>query len=284
MTRLRALAPAATALVLGACADEPTAPGLRADGPPSYETNAIVLESPDHGPMLCLGAIPASYPPLCGTVPLSNWDWGMVDGEESASGTTWGTFHLVGTYDGTTFTVTDAGAEQPPVGTGDEDPIDAGCPEPVGGWVAPDPARASDSDLQATMRAAQGAPDFAGFWIDYVDEPGEGSVPTGGIIVNAAYTGDLERHESELRGVWGGPLCVVGSERTYEELRAIQDELSSEVGTELGLEVLGSGVSQHENVVDVEVVVADEDARLAVEERYGVGAVALHPALTPVDR
>ncbi|MGH2591791.1 MAG: hypothetical protein ACRDGW_13485, partial [Actinomycetota bacterium] len=74
-----------------------------------YEANTTILESRDHGPELCLGGVADSYPPQCGGVPIANWDWDLVDGEESASGTTWGNFHVVGNYDGSTFTVADAG-------------------------------------------------------------------------------------------------------------------------------------------------------------------------------
>ncbi|MEO6510965.1 MAG: hypothetical protein ABIO16_08255, partial [Nocardioides sp.] len=59
------------------------------------------------GPELCLGAVAESYPPQCGGPAVADFDFGDV-GAETAGGVTWGQYALTGTYDGTTFTVTDA--------------------------------------------------------------------------------------------------------------------------------------------------------------------------------
>jgi hypothetical protein len=248
-----------------------------------YEANTTILESREHGPELCLGGVADSLPPQCGGVPIANWGWDMVDGEESASGTTWGTFHVVGTYDGSTFTVSDAGPyEMPP---SDSPDFTAPCPEPAGGWVAPDPDRATDDDMRAAARAAEDEPDSAGVWIDYVGEPPTDEVPVapGGVILVAAFTGNLERHEAELHEVWGGPLCVTQHERTLRDLMRIQAELGSEIGVELGLQGTWSAVDVVQNEVEFGVVVADDEMRAAIDARYGAGAVRLMPALTPVD-
>ncbi|QHO69823.1 hypothetical protein [Marisediminicola antarctica] len=69
-----------------------------------------VLQKDGDDPQLCLGAVAESYPPPCGGPPISGWDWATVDGEESASGVTWGTYAVQGTWDGARFTVT-----QPPI-------------------------------------------------------------------------------------------------------------------------------------------------------------------------
>jgi hypothetical protein len=280
----RVFAPVATSIllfVLGACGDPPVDPADPGSGaePGRYEADGTVLEGPDHGAELCLGGIAESYPPQCSGLPIPNWDWSDVEGEESASGTTWGTFHVVGTYDGAAFTVLEVGAYEPP----SSDPADftAPCPEPVGGWAALDLARATDADLWTVMHAAEGEPDSAGFWIDYVDEPSE-RTPDGGIIAIAAFTGDLERHEVELRELWGGPLCVTLHERTQAELNRIQEELGGEVGASLGLQTTWSSGNVVDNLVEVGVVVAGDDIVAAVEERYGAGAVLLVPALEPV--
>lgn len=48
-----------------------------------------------------------SLPPQCGGVPITNWDWDAVEREESASGTTWGEWHVVGTYADGALTLTE---------------------------------------------------------------------------------------------------------------------------------------------------------------------------------
>jgi hypothetical protein len=273
----------ASALMLSAsCAERPPAgPGGSVDGSSEYEADTTVLESSDHGPMLCLGAIAGSYPPQCGDIPIENWDWGSVEGEESASGTTWGSFHVVGTYHGTSFTLIEAGPFQPSPRE-DGDPVDTPCAEPEGGWVSVDATKATEEDMLATMHAAEDEPDYAGFWIDYVEEPGEGPVAPGGIIANVAFTGDVERHTAEIRERWGGPLCVVELKWALDALERAHRELRGAVGSELGLQVLGSGISMNRNRLEMGVVVLAEEARRAVDERYGEGAVLLVPALTPV--
>jgi hypothetical protein len=280
--RLTLLALAGALVALGACADpEPGGPaGVGVEEPQRFQADATILEGPDHGPELCLGGVAESLPPQCGGVPIANWDWALVEGEESMSGTTWGEFRVVGTYDGTSFAVLETGAYRSP-GSPSPD-FTPPCPEPAGGWVAADPSRTSEDDRIAAMHAAEAEEDSAGFWIDSTVEPSEDPLGPGEVVVVAAFTGDLERHEAALQELWGGPLCVTRLEHTSRELSRIQSELSGEAGPELGLQVTWSGGNVVENLVEVGVVVADEDARRAVQERYG-DAVRLWPALIPVD-
>jgi hypothetical protein len=271
-------------LVLVSCAERP--PGTAASGgddePTVYEADAFVLDDPGREPVLCLGGVAESLPPQCDGIPIVGWDWDAVEGEGSASDTRWGSFHVVGTYDGATFTVLEAGAPRPPEPS-DGDPVDTPCPEPAGGWTSPDVARATEADLLEVMHAAEQEPDFAGFWIDHVEDPvGEEPVEPGGIIANVAFTGELERHEAEIRDLWGGPLCLVQHERTYDQLRGIQRDFGEGAPAELDLQTTWSSVDVQTNVVEVGVIVADDAARAAVEERYGEGAVLLVPALVPV--
>jgi hypothetical protein len=72
-----------------------------------YESTGTVLERPGDLPELCEGAIAESYPPQCSGKPIVGWDWDDVIGEQSASGTTWGEYHVVGTWDGTRLTLTE---------------------------------------------------------------------------------------------------------------------------------------------------------------------------------
>jgi hypothetical protein len=61
------------------------------------------------GAELCLGPVAESYPPQCGGPPLVDWDWAKHDGTFDHQGDVrWGTYALTGTWDGTSFTATDA--------------------------------------------------------------------------------------------------------------------------------------------------------------------------------
>lgn len=49
-----------------------------------------------------------SYPPQCSGPELVGWDWDPADQRETASGVTWGTYAVTGTWDGTRFATTAA--------------------------------------------------------------------------------------------------------------------------------------------------------------------------------
>jgi hypothetical protein len=72
-----------------------------------------VLEEASADPVLCLGVVLDSLPPQCGGIPIVGWDWDAVSGEESAGGTTWGSFEVTGYYDGETFILIEAGPSAP---------------------------------------------------------------------------------------------------------------------------------------------------------------------------
>jgi hypothetical protein len=99
-----------TLLIVPRCGgdDDAWSPERRSDG--LYEVTSLVVESPKSGgPMLCLNGAGASLPPVCGDVPIVGWDWNSVAGESTMGRVKFGTYALVGEYDGETFTVT-----QPP--------------------------------------------------------------------------------------------------------------------------------------------------------------------------
>jgi hypothetical protein len=189
----------------------------------------------------------------------------------------------VGTYGGASFTVTEVGAPRWPAPPGDDDQPTSPCPEPAGGWPVSDPAKGSEADMQVAWRAARAQPDFAGLWVTYLEPMGNNvAEDPGELLLNVAFTGELERHEAELHTRWGGRLCVTRQQRTMAELRRIQHELMGRVGDDLGLRVVSTGLSDDENVVNLEVLVLDDHARQAIEERYGAGAVEATATLTPV--
>lgn len=109
----RALVAASAVLLIAACAGrdgsaggavgdwEPEAPAL-----PAETTGVGTVLELDGTPMLCLGAIAESYPPQCSGPEVVGWDWAAVDGEETASGVTWGAYAVWGDWNGETFAVT----------------------------------------------------------------------------------------------------------------------------------------------------------------------------------
>ena len=252
-----------------------------------HEGSGVVLESPEHGPELCLSGVAESYPPQCGGVPLVGWDWAAVDGEETANGTTWGSYRVVGTYDGERITVREASAVEPGAPVPREDPFHTPCPEPAEGWQVADPDRIDEAALQRAIALARSQPEHAGVWIDHLTQQAEPTERHDGtaIVLNAASTGDLGEQEQRLREVWGGALCVVEHPRTVAELRAISEELGTGgVAEELGLDPTFASVDEMRGVVELGVVAATDAQRAALNQRYGEGVVELHSALVPREK
>ena len=276
----------ASALLLAACgAGDP--PRSSAEEPPPavsvpdpnqlYEANTTVLEDRTHGPMLCLSGILESLPPQCGNVPIANWDWQAVSGEERLSGTTWGNYHVVGSYDGSTFTLTAVGPyEEDASGPTDSD-FSSPCSEPAGGWSGLE--QATQEDARPAAAHARSQPDYVTAWVTHL-EPAEAEF--GPVIVNAVFTGDRERHEAEMRKVWGGPLCVVERDvPTADELARIRNEAEASLD-DLGLQMLSSAGPGVEPIIEIGVVIDVEgNGQAALDARYGAGLVRLIPALKP---
>ena len=120
------------------------------------EVSAVgtVLEA-DGGPELCLGPIAESYPPQCSGPPVVGWDWSAVDGEETASGVTWGAYAVWGAWDGETFTVT-----QEPVLAALYDPmVDPSAPDPWDPSLPPGPLPEAEAQ-QIQDELAEALPGF----------------------------------------------------------------------------------------------------------------------------
>jgi hypothetical protein len=248
-----------------------------------YEGSGIVLERRDgpeaHGPQLCLGAIRMSLPPHCTGAPIANWDWDAVEGVESRGGTTWGAYHVVGTFVAGVFTVVESG---PPAYRDEGTSLrEIPCPEPESGWVAPDPEHNTQNDVQAAEAYSRGQPDYVSSWNEHL-EPGREEF--GPVLYVAVFTGNRERHEASIRERWNGPLCVAARDLpTARELARIRSEVEARLPA-LGLEILGSDTGGFEPAVVVEVVVdVDGRAQQIVDEEYGPGIVRIVPALRPAE-
>lgn len=253
-----------------------------------FRAFATVLERGDAGPQLCLGAIATSYPPQCGGPPVVGWDWSKVQ-HEQASGVRWGSYLVVGRFDGTRFTLTepartDDGGIAGPTVPGLPD-FRSRCPEPAGGWVPPDPAKATDDALQQATVLVEKQPGYAALWIDQNEaavDPSAG--PSAGfdnsptrIILNVRTTGDVAVMERAVRAVWGGNLCVSQGRRTYAELLAVQSAVERTPG------FLGSGPDVVDGWVDLTVIRATRQLQDELDRAHGPGAVRLIGALEPVD-
>ncbi|MDT0321683.1 hypothetical protein [Streptomyces millisiae] len=256
-------------VLVGCGTEEPSAPlGASVVEEPVYEGTAVgVLESGDEGPRLCW-AMMESMPPQCaGGVEVVGWDWSGLDAE-SQLGTTWGSYDVVGTWDGERFTLTEPPtAPSPPPAP--EDTFEAPCPEPEGGWEPVDRALVEDGAAGEVIADASTIDTYAGGWVD------ERADTT---IVTVTFTDDPAPYEERLRELWDGPLCLTTAERNYAELVAIQEDLVAEFP-----EVDSAGVDDTRNAVAATVLVVTPALEAALAERFGEGAVVLDGMLSPVE-
>lgn len=266
------------ALLAGACAEPTTGPRALTSSAPAtrdpglrYEATVTVLSSEKHGPQLCAGAMLYSLPPQCGGPDVTPWDWAKVDGEETVSGTSWGKFHLVGTFDGTTFRLTEPPGPPRRVSATPNPGFAVPCAEAAPGG---DPARRSDEDQNAAISHARAQGDFAGAWL------GDRAS-----TVVLAFTGDLARHEREARERWGGPLCVTRLPRTFASLKRAQDALrdAHEEAKAAGVVLLSTSVDEYANDVEVGLLVADAQARAWIDAKIGPGLARVTGVLKPLD-
>ena len=283
-----AVAAAALGMLLAGCGDVgPVVPRVDAAQPSrnlvpaSYDgrfrTSATVLESPDHGPQLC-HAVAESLPPQCGGPDIVGWDWESVR-HESAGGTRWGEYGLVGTYDDNVFTLTEPPTK--PNWDGDHGDLETPCPEPDGGWRPVDPDAATDAALNAGVRRARGVDGVSGVWIDQRIPDDEITEQNANdpkrLVLNVTTVGDPAAMEREIRTVWGGALCVSTAERTMAELQRVQRQLGEADG------MLSSGIDEVTAQVGLTVLVATEEFQQRLDDRYGAGAVRLFGSLEPID-
>lgn len=266
-------------LPLAACSTEeemravdPAGSGEPSAGTPSEEaptpvpddqvrtSGLVTVLDPGTGPQLCLGAVAESYPPQCGGPAIEGFEWGEV-GFEEVSGVRWGSYALTGTFDGTTFTATDAipAALYDVMPEPQDDPLGAACETPA----TTDTARTTPEDLDATLAAASALPGYATTWL-------------AGTTINVAVTEDAAGAESTLRETWGGPLCVTTVERTDADLNAVNTELQA------ALPMLLTSGSFAPDSLDAQVVFDDGSIQEWVDATYGEGLVRVSSALTPV--
>lgn len=248
---------------------------------------ASVLQSPEHGPQLCW-EMEASLPPQCAGPDVVGWDWEVVDGEESANGTTWGSFLVTGTWDGTVLTLTEPpGPAGPPSSDFVEVDFSSPCPEPAGGWAPLNRAATTQQTLDAATAAAQARPDVAAVWADQSVNPASVDLTANAalmndplkLVLNVRVTGDVQAAQRDLRTIWGGALCVSPAELTHAELEAIRTEVDAR-RDELGLR--GVNALDVNGVVEALMVVEPAGLQSDLDAAYGEGVVVVSSLLQPV--
>jgi hypothetical protein len=101
------------------------------------------------------------------------------------------------------------------------------CPTPAGGWRPVDPARTTLQAFEAAHRMVNAQPDFAGARLGRLTPP-DGTNDPDKVVLIVRFTGDLARHEAEIRAVYGGVICVIAGERSVADLTRIQQEEAGE--------------------------------------------------------
>lgn len=276
-------------------------------GPPvtgdRYETVTTILASSEHGPELCLGGIAASNPPLCGGVPITNWNWNAIDGEQIVGDTTWvDHVYVAGPYDGTAFTVDTvrpATADDNARFATPQPDFHAPCPAPPGGWLAAAAGADPNAMLSGDGPIAQyvaSQPDAGGWWGDPSINPNwpNGDNDPRKVIVVATFTGDLARHETDLRKLWSGAVCVWQAKHSAAELHDLAVKVTADIGTGGTLTLPNGtvlrvlGFSQEGNMltgtVDLDVMVAYPAAQQWYDDTYGPGRVVLNAQMRLVTR
>jgi hypothetical protein len=225
-----------------------------------------------------------SGPPWCDGPDVIGWDWAAVDGEESDEGTTWGEYRVVGTWDDGALTLTEPPGDPVPdvPREGDQSPgpeFATPCPAPDGGWGIVDPDTATLAGRDAANAYATEQPDLGSLWFDTEAEladvlPGVHEQA----VLNANFTGDLERHARELRALYGGPLCVSRAPRSVQEL----DDVQERVHEALRVNALYYRVDMILGRVEVLVPVVDQAALDRAAQVDPEGIVELQGWLQPV--
>jgi hypothetical protein len=233
-----------------------------------YEADISVLESPEHGPQLC-DAMATSLPPLCGGPDVVGWDWDTVTDEESYAGTTWGTYHLTGTFDGRRFTLT-APPGRPRPGPTPRLDFSPACAHPD----VVDP----DQGIAAWMAVPGGGPDLVTSWVS--DPAGEWDGPFVASVV--VRPGAAAAARERIRETYAGALCVVERDApTADQLAGVQRELFDHEATERLGQVMSAGPYGRLGKVVATVWVADQAKLDYTRDRWG-DLVQLSGLLQPV--
>ncbi|WP_104167679.1 hypothetical protein [Arthrobacter sp. SX1312] len=146
-----------------------------------------VLQAGDALPGFCLGGVRESYPPQCTGPDIVGWDWDLAPQAETASGVTWGTYAVTGTWDGTVFTPT---MTPIPLSLYDAMPFE----DPLAG-------RQGSTALQELDRIRQAV------YIGFGDYPVSAGVESGFVVVTVVY--DDGSFQALMDAEYGPDVVVV---------------------------------------------------------------------------
>ena len=278
-------------LVLAGCGDLDTSsrPGSPSTSPASASSSAAaapelvgtgtVLQEPGRRAVLCLGGVAESLPPQCSGLPITDWDWREVVGEERAGGAIFGDYVVAGTYDGERFTTSRPGelveTYDGPLPAEPEETAPATlCPQRDDERQVVDGSRTSAAALRRTQRVAEQLEGFADTWLDEstIQDAGKPSEPLQAVL-NVRVTGDTDAATAKLRETWGGRLCVAKALRSKADLREVEESLHDPPE----MEDMSSGFDQ----VSLLVVHDDGSLQRSLDEKYGVGVVVVTSQLQP---
>lgn len=146
-----------------------------------------VLQVGDAPPEFCLGGVRESYPPQCDGPVIADWDWTLAEQSETASGVTWGTYAVTGTWDGSVFTRT---GRPTPLSLYDGMPFE----DPVAG-------RQGTNDQQELERIQRQ------IYFDYQGFTATAGIENGFVIVTVIY--DDGTFQARMDGEYGADVVVV---------------------------------------------------------------------------
>lgn len=241
-----------------------------------YEGSFTVLQAAGQSPMLC-HAIQESFPPQCAGLPVSGWDWDAVEGEETANGTSWGSWHVTGTYDGERFHLTDppGPARQ---GGEDEDNSDfsPACEEPD---VVDGAHGIAEWEAMSQDYGPFEIPDLVAAWVSDPAGEWDGAFVASVVVLPGAGQRAVDR----IRKHYAGPLCVVERDGpTAAELAAAQHDLTDDEARAILGPIQDAYAAERRGVVVARVWVADDVALDYVDRRWG-DLIELHGLLQPVE-
>ncbi|WP_108719774.1 hypothetical protein [Miniimonas sp. S16] len=269
-----------------------TDPGVTDPGVTVYTAATTLLQRDGADPVACLGGVLESYPPQCSGPVVIGLDWDDVADAEHASGVTWGTGWVVGTYDGErdTFTLTRPVAPDAPDGL---ELTDIALPA-----LAPlcdDPWRGGDESAVALVDGPDG-PDLPPAAHDAANLLHERATALPGYVETYVSDGvsefnvlltedsDVEAAHRSLREVWPGWLCVGSADSPSSSEAQLASDALAEHAEELRL--LGWGPDQVSGTFRVSVLVDEPELRprlvAVLAPWYPADRVELEAALRPL--